>query len=58
VTTPDEAREQADLALAKATRIKERGVTIAEKWKQSQRDNNFRQMLRQIGKGAVTDGSG
>lgn len=51
MTTPDESKERAQAALEQATKIRDRGVTIAEKWRKSQQDNNFRQMLRSIGKG-------
>jgi hypothetical protein len=51
MTTPDESKERATEALQRATEMRERGVKIAARWRQSQQDNNFRQMLRQIGKG-------
>ena len=51
MTTPDESKERAEAALEQATKMRDRGVTIAEKWRKSQQDNNFRQMLRAIGKG-------
>lgn len=51
MSTPDEAKERAGEALEKATQMRDRGVTIAARWKRSQEDNNFRQMLRQLGKG-------
>jgi hypothetical protein len=57
MTTPDEARGRAEEALEKATELRDRGVTIAERWRKSQDDNNFRQMLRQIGKGIAHNAS-
>lgn len=56
MTGPDDSQQRAQEALKKATEIRNKGVTIAEKWRKSQKDNNFRQMLRQIGKGIATDG--
>jgi hypothetical protein len=55
MTTPDESRNRADAALEKATEMRDRGVTIAERWRKSQQDNNFRQMLRTIGKGIASN---
>lgn len=43
--------------MEKATEIRDRGVNIASKWRKSQRDNNFRQMLRQIGQGIASNGT-
>jgi hypothetical protein len=55
MTTPDESKDRAHAALEKATQVRDRGVTIAQRWRQSQEDNNFRQMLRSIGKGIASN---
>jgi hypothetical protein len=58
MTTP-EARHEREVALTEANEaidrakaVKRRSTTIAEGWIQSRDDNNFRQMLRAIGKRA------
>lgn len=59
MTTPKEreqAQRAADQALENAMKIRTRGVSIAERWRKSQEDNNFRKMLRMIGKG-IADAS-
>lgn len=48
----EEARQQAAETLERASQLRERGIRIAMAWRQSQQDNNFRQMLRQLGKAA------
>jgi hypothetical protein len=55
MTTPDESKDRANEALQKATEIRDRGVKIAASWRKSQQDNNFRQMLRQIGRGIANN---
>jgi hypothetical protein len=49
----EEARVSAVESLERAAQLRERGIRIASAWRKSQQDNNFRQMLRQLGKAAV-----
>lgn len=52
MTTPgerEEAQREAADALNKAEGMKNRGMSIGERWRKAQEDNNFRQMLRQLG---------
>jgi len=46
----DQASAEVQEALARAKSLVERGNQIGAKWRQSRTDNNFRQMLRGIGK--------
>lgn len=50
--TPDHerqrAREEASAALERAERVAERGKKIADGWRQSREDNNYRAMLRML----------
>ena len=50
MTTPDheKAKEQASAALDNAERVAERGRRIADGWRQSREDNNYRAMLRRL----------
>lgn len=57
MTEEREAREQATEALRRASDLKNRGDRIAKAWRQSQEDNNFRYMLRQLGRKVASDGS-
>lgn len=50
MTEREEARQQATKALQRASELRDRGGKIAEAWRKSQRDNNFRMMLRGMGK--------
>jgi hypothetical protein len=55
VTGPEErkqARQEAQTALEQASAILDRSVKIGKRWKQSREDNNFRSMIRNLGKGA------
>jgi hypothetical protein len=52
----DNAAEAAAEAQQAAASLVERGTKIGEKWRQSRADNNFRMMLRSIGK-AVNNAS-
>lgn len=52
----DEATRKAEAALARAVSVRERSARIGQGWAQSRRDNNFRLMLRNLGKG-VPDAS-
>ena len=58
MTTPEARRElevakaEAADALDHAEAVQDRGVKIGERWRKSRADNNFRLMLRSIGKGA------
>lgn len=52
----EDARVEAAEALHRASQLRERGMRIALAWRKSQEDNNFRQMLRQLGK-ATSNGS-
>lgn len=46
-----EARREADRAIELARNRKARGETLAEKWRKSREDNNFRAMLRSLASG-------
>lgn len=51
MTTPDErerARIAAEEALARAQEMKEHGESLAEQWRQTRTQNNFRRMLRSL----------
>ncbi len=56
MTSPDNdlntAKERADAALAQAERVRDRSDKIAEGWRRSRSDNNFRHMLRALGQKA------
>ena len=45
-----DARQEADAALAHAESLRERGAKIAEGWIRSRMDNNFRLMIRNLGR--------
>jgi hypothetical protein len=47
-----DARQEADDALARAQSMRERGAKIAEGWVKSRKDNNFRLMIRNLGREA------
>lgn len=44
----EDALQSADDALAHAQNVRDRGLSIAEGWRRSRRDNNFRHMLRDL----------
>lgn len=50
--TPDHerqrAKDEANAALERAERVAERGKRIADGWRQSREDNNYRAMLRML----------
>lgn len=55
MTEPDkqertEARKEADEALARAETLRDRSAKIGQGWVKSRVDNNFRLMLRNLGK--------
>jgi len=52
-----EARQEADAALARADRMVDRGAKIAQGWVRSRQDNNFRQMLRKLGQRVQENGT-
>lgn len=57
MTEPDkrerkEARKEAEAALARAQTLRDRSAKIGEGWVKSRMDNNFRLMLRNLGKEA------
>lgn len=52
----EEAQAEVADALAKAVTVRDRGAKIAEGWKKSRTDNNFRLMLRELGKGIQPHG--
>lgn len=55
MTTPEErakAREQADAALERAEETRQQALRLANAWRRSRADNNFRQMLRQLATGS------
>jgi hypothetical protein len=39
-------KEQADAALEKAKQVQQRGRGLAEQWRRSRTDNNFRAMVK------------
>lgn len=45
-----EARKEAEDALARAAELKDRSAKIGEGWVRSRGDNNFRLMLRNLGR--------
>jgi len=47
----EEARREADEALAKAKEKRALGSRLAEGWRQSREDNNFRAMVRSLAGG-------
>lgn len=59
MTGPEErnaARAEVNTALEQATEIRDRGASIAQGWRQSRQDNNFRQMLRALAQKAEHSG--
>jgi hypothetical protein len=56
MTTPESRREretasaEVEEALARAESLVKRGERIGERWRKSRSDNNFRLMLRNMGK--------
>lgn len=52
----EEASAEVQAAMARAASLVERGNKIGEKWRRSRTDNNFRLMLRNLGR-AVNDAS-
>lgn len=52
----DEASAEVHEAMAHAASLVERGNKIGERWRKSRTDNNFRLMLRNLGR-AVNDAS-
>lgn len=57
MTEREEARTEAALALRRVTDLRNRGDRIAEAWRKSREDNNFRMMLRQLGERVANNGS-
>jgi hypothetical protein len=49
-----EAQEEAHQALQRAETRKAVGSRLAEEWRRSRRDNNFRAMVRQLASGGST----
>lgn len=55
MTTPEErakAREEANEALERAEETRQAALKLAQAWRRSRADNNFRQMLRQLATGS------
>lgn len=50
-TELQQAHREADRAIELARRQRERGASLAERWKKSREDNNFRAMLRSLATG-------
>lgn len=57
MTDAEQRKEAADAAQARAEQILSRGAKIAQGWAQSRRDNNFRQMLRNLGQRVQQNGT-
>lgn len=57
MTGPDQEREQANQeanqALTQASAILDRSVKMGERWRKSREDNNFRAMIRNLGRGVT-----
>jgi len=51
-----EAQAAAEEALERAERVSKRAKSIAEGWRQSREDNNYRAMLRKLVGTGVNDG--
>jgi hypothetical protein len=52
----EQAKREAEEALLRAQSLQRRGRTLVRGWRTSRADNNFRQMIRNLGVGGQQNG--